>query len=122
MLAFAKVTPSLTEIRDWLDRNEIPVAMVVDREMLARARYTCSKVTIANPNKLGWKVCHRRKLALRGKGSVKHRDIGYLQAHFRDFLSPSNMFLVPLALGGLGEIQHFIEAVTDDVHLNHSSP
>lgn len=117
MLAFAKARPSLKDICGYLERNEIPIAMVIDREMLARARYKCSKVTVANPNKLGWKVCHRRKLALRGRGSVKHRDISYLQSHFRDFLAPSNMFLVPLALGGLGELRHFIEAVGHDLYL-----
>ncbi len=115
MLAFAKAQPSVEDIRDYLKRDEVPVAMVIDREMVARSRYKCSRVAVANPNILRWKVCHRRKIALRGRGTVQHRDIAYLQSHFRDFLAPSNMFLVPLALGGLGELPHFIKAIGDDL-------
>lgn len=115
MLAFAKTKPSLEDIRGYLERDEVPVAMVIDRETKARARYKCSKVTVANPNILGWKVCHRRKVALLGRGTVKNRAITHLQSHFRSFLAPSNMFLVPLALGGLGELPHFIEASGDNV-------
>ncbi len=115
MLAFGKTKPLLEDIRSYLQRDEIPVAMVVDREMVARSRYRCSKVAVPNPNKLRWKVCHRRKVALRGRGPVNQRSIDHLQAHFRDFLSPSNMFLVPLTLAGLGELPHFIKAIGDDL-------
>ena len=115
MLAFAKAKPLLENIRSYLERDEIPVAMVVDRQMVARSRYKCSRVKAANPNILRWKVCHRRKVALRGRGTVKHRDIAYLQSHFRDFLAPSNIFLVPLELDGLGELLHFIRAIGDDL-------
>lgn len=90
--------------------------MIVDPEMRARAHYKCSMATVANPNTLGWKVCHRRKLALPGRGSVKQRNIVDLQSHFRDFVAPSNMFLVPNVLSGLGELPHFIEAVADNLY------
>ena len=112
MMAFAMETPSLEDIRRYLEQDEIPVAMVADREMQDRARYKRAISSVPNPNMLGWKVCHRRKLAL-GRGSVKQRNIVDLQSHFRDFVAPSNMFLVPKALGGLGELPHFIEAVAD---------
>lgn len=115
MLAFAQVTPSLQDIEDRLDRNEIPVAMVIDREMIARSRYKCSRVKAANPNIYRWKVCHRRPVVLGGRGSVKQRPLKLLQEHFKRFLSPSNMFLVPLELGGLGELPHFIQAIGDDL-------
>jgi hypothetical protein len=114
MLAFAEARPTLDDVQGYFERDEIPVAMVTDQEMVSRSRYRRSRVTVANPNILRWKVCHRRKVALRGRGTVKHRDITYLQSHFREFLAPSNMFLVPLALGGLGELPHFIEAIGDD--------
>jgi hypothetical protein len=115
MLAFAKARPSLKDIRAYLEQDKVPVAMVVTREMREQAKYTCSfLVTVANPNQLGWQVCHRREVALRGRRSVKQRDITDLKSHFRDFLAPSNMFLVPLVLGGLGELRHLIDAVADD--------
>jgi hypothetical protein len=111
MLAFAGEKPSIEDIRVFLERDEIPVSMVVDRQMKARSRYLCSKVSVPNPNKLGWKVCHIKRVGLGGRGSVKERPIHELESHFRTFLAPSNMFLVPLALGGLGELPQFIEAM-----------
>jgi hypothetical protein len=115
MLAFAQVMPTLEEIRERLDRNEVPVAMVIDREMVARSRYKCSRVKVTNPNIYRWKVCHRRPVVLAGRGTVKQRPLKLLQEHFKRFLSPSNMFLVPLELGGLGELPHFIQAIGDDL-------
>lgn len=113
MLAFARETPSIEDVQGFLERDEIPIAMVVDRNMKARSRYRCAKVSVPNPNKLGWKVCHIKKVGLGGRQSVKQRPIRELQSHFRNFLSPSNMFLVPLILGGLGELPQFIEVMTD---------
>jgi len=115
MLAFAREDPSLDNIRGYFERAEIPVAMVVDGQMHARAHYIAALADIANPNVLGWKVCHRRRVALHGHGAVQNRDIAHLQSHLRNFLSPSNMFLVPLELAGLGELPHFIDAIGDDV-------
>lgn len=111
MLACAGVCPSLNDVRNYFERDEIPVAMVTDREMAARSHYKCSRGKIASPNVLGWKICHIQKVALRGRGPVKNREITHLQSHFRAFLAPSNMFLVPLVLSGLGELPHFIEAI-----------
>jgi hypothetical protein len=111
MLAFAEARPTLDDIKGYFSRDEIPVAMVMDREMLARSRYKRSLGTEANANTRGWKVCHRRRVRLQGGGTVEHRDITDLQSHFRAFLTPSNMFLVPLVLAGLGELPHLIEAV-----------
>jgi hypothetical protein len=115
MLAFAKAKISLEEVRDCLERNEIPVAMIIDREMIARSRYKCSRVKAVNPNAYRWKVCHRSRVALEGSGTVKKRSLKLLQEHFKRFLSPSNMFLVPLALSGLGELPHFIDAMGNDL-------
>jgi hypothetical protein len=115
MLAFASEKPRLEDIQSYLDRDEIPVAMVVDGEMVARSRYKCRRVKVPNPNVLCWKVCHRRRVALSGRGTVIHREITCLQSHFRDFLAPSNMFLVPLKLAGLGELPHFIKAIGESL-------
>jgi hypothetical protein len=110
MLAFAKQKPLLKDIQGYLKRDEIPVAMVTDRAM-AQSLYKCARSRALNPGILGWKVCHRQRVALRGKGTVKQRNIADLQSHFRQFLAPSNMFLVPLRLGGLGELPHFTQAI-----------
>ena len=39
MAAYAKAKPTIQDVRASLERNEIPVAMIIDREMIARARY-----------------------------------------------------------------------------------
>lgn len=114
--AISDVRPSIADIRRALEQDKIPVAMVVDREMAARSRYKCSRVSGPSPNSLGWKVCHKREVRLRGRGPLKHRRLADLQEHFQDFLAPSNMFLVPLSLGGLGEIPQFIEAIAREPH------
>ncbi|HNC85082.1 MAG TPA: hypothetical protein PK999_18665, partial [Nitrospira sp.] len=95
----------------------IPVAMVVTAEMQARATYKCSRSCFETPNKLGWKVCHIEPVGLHGRASITERPILELQGHFRRLLSPSNMFLVPLILAGLGEIPHFIKAVRCESHV-----
>ncbi len=111
MLAIAGERPDIARVSACLAADEIPVAMIVDREMRARSRYKCSRVSIPNPNSLGWKVCHKHRVALRGRGPLAQRRIEDLRSHFRDFLSPSNIFLVPLVLAGLGELPQFIAAI-----------
>lgn len=112
--AFCGDLPTLADIRQALEEDRIPVAMIADREMTARAQYKCMGTANESPNSLGWKVCHKRKIALAGRGSIRHRDLADLQTHFREFLSPSNMFLVPKTLAGLGELPHLIEAINGE--------
>jgi hypothetical protein len=114
--AYSGLQPTLADVRRALDEDKIPVAMVIDREMALRSRYKCSRSLTPNPNKLGWKVCHKRGVRLSGRGPLKHRRLVDLQTHFRNFMSPSNMFLVPLSLGGLGEVPQFIEAIAFELH------
>lgn len=112
--AFCGELLSLSDIHQALEADRIPVAMVVDGEMRARSLYKCCRVAGPNTNKLGWKVCHKRDVGLNGRTSIKDRPLHTLQSHFQRFLAPSNIFLVPLNLGGLGEVSHFIEAVAED--------
>jgi hypothetical protein len=116
MAAFEAQCPSIEDIGQALMDDTIPMAMVMDREMKARARYKCCRSESSTPNKRGWKVCHKRPVGLHGRTSLTERPITELCEHFRDFLSPSNIFLVPLLLGGLGEVPHFIEAVSSEPH------
>jgi hypothetical protein len=114
--AFSGDLPSLPHIRHALEADSIPVAMVADREMTIRSRYKCCQVATPSPNSLGWKVCHKQPVGLQGRSSIRHRPLPDLQEHFRQFLSPSNIFLVPLCLGGLGELRHLIEAINREPH------
>lgn len=111
MQADAGLRMAPTDVRDALASDRIPMAMVMDSRMREEARYRCSRISGPSPNVLGWKLCHKRQVRLRGRGPVETRPIELLREHFIDFLSPSNMFLVPLNLGGLGELQEFIAAI-----------
>jgi hypothetical protein len=111
--AFCGQMPSISDIRSALKEDLIPVAMMVTREMKERSLYKC-RVAELSPNTLGWKVCHRRRVGLGSRSPLKHRRLPDLQLHFRNFLSPSNMFLVPKLIGGLGEVPQFIEALSSE--------
>jgi hypothetical protein len=45
---------------------------------------------------------------------VEEISITSLETHFRRFISPSNMFLVPKILGGLGELTQFTDEIIDE--------
>jgi hypothetical protein len=108
---------SLDDIRETLLRDELPVTMVVDGAMRAsdQVRYRCSRVSGPSTNSLGWKLCHKHPVGLNGRGLLEQRPIEALRSHFRTFLSPSNLFVVPLEIGGLGELTQFIEAIGREV-------
>jgi hypothetical protein len=107
----------LDDIRATLQRDELPVTMVVDGAMRdsEQVRYRCSRVSGPSTNALGWKLCHKHPVGLNGRGPLERRPIETLRAHLRTFLSPSNLFVVPLEIGGLGELTQFIEAIGREV-------
>ncbi len=112
-LALEGKCPSLGEIRDLLKQDKIPVAMVLKREERKRARFTCTRATFCDLNKEGWKVCHKRPVGIKQRSSIAKIHFDVLANHFRLFLAPSNMFLVPKVMAGLGELPHIIAAIQD---------
>jgi hypothetical protein len=113
-LAYSGECPSIPDIHRFLDRDEIPIAFTLKAEEKAHSKYKCTSNKILNPNnpnKLRWKVCHRHKIGINLRGSIEKMPIANLETHFRRFISPSNLFLVPGILGGLGELQQFIDAI-----------
>lgn len=89
----------------------IPVAMALTKDERRNAIYNNinSKVRLGTE---GWKLCHIDGLKL-GRGKLKSFPIDKLQAHFIRFLSPSNMFIAPLAQQGVGELDQVIQAILD---------
>ena len=45
------------------------------------------------------------------RGPLQDVPIEKIHRHFKDFVSPSNIFLIPKSISGLGEVPHFIEAM-----------
>jgi hypothetical protein len=109
-LACSGKVPALEEIRQWLENDMIPMAMILKSEQRTRAKYRCrlSSNKEASVNLRGWKLAHITGVGL-GKGRMEELEIFRLQKHHQDLLSPRNMFVVPLKLAGIAEV----DVVTD---------
>jgi hypothetical protein len=83
--------------------------MVLKREEKEKARYRCTRQTVSL-NALGWKVAHLDEVGL-GRATLSQAPIEHLYTHFRRFLDPGNMFVVPLAWSGLAEVSQMVAAI-----------
>jgi hypothetical protein len=86
--------------------------MALAREERVKAKYRCNRQAL-NLNELGWKVCHRVGV---GEGRPRISEQAPWEricSHFRRFVSPSNLFLVPKEWSGLGELSSVIRAFGD---------
>jgi hypothetical protein len=106
-LAYADVCPTLAEVQGMFVADQIPIAMVIKREEKLNARYRCVRHTIAGPNSMGWKVAHINDVGLGHTADLESVDLSQLIGHFKRFLSPSNMFLVPKDYAGVAETPEF---------------
>jgi hypothetical protein len=64
-------------------------------------------------NKFGWKVCHIEPVSDRGRYDVATAPTERLEAEFRRFLSPRNIFLIPKSISGAGELPEVVAAVAE---------
>ncbi len=64
-------------------------------------------------NERGWKVCHIDPVSDRKRTKLEDASFERLEAQFRRFLSPRNMFLVPKAIAGAGELSEVINAIRE---------
>ena len=62
-------------------------------------------------NKSGWKICHIEPVSDRKRIHIEESPIDRLEAAFCRLLSPANMFLIPKAISGAGELPELVEAV-----------
>lgn len=104
-------TSSLDDIRTSLAHDEIPVAMILKRDEKTVAKLTCTRTVSNNLNKLGWKVAHIESVGINDRGAIISTQMQFLKSHFLRFMSPANMFLIPLELAGIAEIPVVIEEI-----------
>ena len=99
-------TPSIDDIRNYIKQDAIPVAMILKKAEQKEniRRLTCTNNKLPRLAKLGWKVCHIEGVRLRAQGEITEAPLDELKNHFKRFLKPSNMFLIPKQIGGLGEL------------------
>jgi hypothetical protein len=99
--------PTLAEIRNFILNDQIPVAMVL-KGIEKKSRYRCTQHQIDQPNEKGWKIAHKVAIGLNTRTPLDQIEMTTLENHFRRFMNPSNMFVVPLKYSGLAEIDDVI--------------
>lgn len=110
-LAVLGQMPSSDDIREAVERDNVPVAMIFKEAEKSFAKFRCSLNRIVNPNSAGWKVCHIEGIGLAARGSLFDGPEDLLRRHFRLFMAPSNMFVIPIKYSGLGEVPEFCNAI-----------
>jgi len=112
-LAYGGTTPKQQDIEAWWKSDKIPIAHALKSAERKQAKYQCTIGRALKPslNGCGWKICHIEPVKIRPQRTqLCEIPIDHLEAHFVRLLSPSNMFLVPKAWAGLGELPEMIEA------------
>ncbi len=97
---------TLSEIKELLRRNEIPMVFMATKEIKAQAKYT---KPLGSNSLSNWKVCHVEPVGFNTNARIEELDIEDIKEHFRRYANPNNMFVLPKEIGYLGEIEGFIE-------------
>lgn len=110
-----KICPKLINIKNLLYKDEIPFVFIIpkkDKNKYDR-KTPLGKYAISRE---GFKLCHIEPVGIQKRENVKEMNIDILKEHFKKLAKPSNMFVVPSVLGGLGEIKEFIEEQKNNPH------
>ena len=110
-LASEGTCPRIDDIRAWLKNDRIPVAMIQKAAERETATYHCRLSPIHNVNLKGWKLAHIKPAGLKTRIALESVAIEELKEKFVNFMSPANMFVVPLAWAGIAEAKSVQEAV-----------
>lgn len=103
--------PTLREIKSMFAEDAIPVAMIQKAAERASAKQRCTLSRQFSVNHHGWKLAHIQQIGLNERTVISALPMERLAAHFRALMSPSNMFVVPLAWAGIAEIEAVCRAV-----------
>lgn len=97
---------TLDDIKQMLDDNKVPMVYALTKEEKEKAKYTrtLGEFSISN-----WKLCHIKPVGLNSRKHIKDIEIEKLIECFKRYANPKNMFVLPKEIGGLGEIQEFID-------------
>lgn len=112
--------PSLEEVRRQIEHGKFPVKMAPTRDesklkLEGALQYGGmsggSEYGKMNPFLDGrsYKLCHLDSVGLGSRGEVASFTIQDLKRHVMKLLDPSNMILVPLQYGGVGECKAFLD-------------
>lgn len=97
---------TLSDIKELLKQNELPMVFMATKEIKEKAKY--NKPLGTNPLS-NWKLCHIAPIGFNTHTSIMNLEIADIKDHFRKYINPNNMFVLPKEIGYLGEIDIFIE-------------
>lgn len=99
---------SLRDIEELIRKDEIPFSFAVSAKDKPSTTYFCNLAKIRdNPNARGWKVAHIEGIGMNRRDEIEQIPIKILEDHFRKFMNPRNMFMIPKQLAGLAEVEAF---------------
>jgi hypothetical protein len=84
--------PSLKEVEHLQREDRIPVARDFGQAECRRALYRCRDKSKLNES--GWRLCHIKQVGIDERTALD-MPLEELHRHFRLFMSPSNMYVVP---------------------------
>jgi hypothetical protein len=96
---------SVAQIKDKIRNHEINVAMAQSRDESANCKHRAR--ADRSLNEAGWSLRHIEDVKLRAAHGKKLTEVPIeeIENHFRRFVSPRNMFLIPKEYSGLGELE-----------------
>ena len=97
---------TLNDIKELLHNNELPMVFIATNEIKEKGKYT---KPLGRHSLLNWKLCHIQPVGFNTNTSIEDLDISEIKEHFRKYVNPNNMFVLPKEIGYLGEIDVFIE-------------
>lgn len=102
-------TFTIGEIKSMLNNNEVPMVYALKKEEKGITRHTktLGKYSLSEGDSK-WKLCHIIPVGLNSRKGIEEFDIETIKKHFINYANPRNMFVLPKEIGGLGEIQEFI--------------
>lgn len=104
---------TLKNVKQALDRHEIPVTMAMSNEEIVKAKMkgVLAKMKMTNAGTYGWKVDHIYEIGLKQRGRIEELQMGGIKDHFKALMKPSNIVLVPKVLKGLGDMPAFLDVI-----------
>lgn len=103
-------TFDILELKNKLNNNEVPMVYALTKEDRKKVKYTkiLGKDALSNAE-VKWKLCHIEPVGLNSHKNIVDLDVNEIIKYFKRYANPMNMFILPKEIGGLGEIQEFID-------------
>lgn len=103
---------TLSDMKKMLENREIPMVYALTKEERENSQVEYVKTLGSNGLSNAdskWKLCHIEPVGLNSRKAIESINIDKLVKYFKRYANPKNMFILPKEIGGLGEVQEFID-------------